>query len=241
MTAQLPRGLHGQVVNELGTRIMAGRLHPGATLDLAALEAEFGVSRTVLRESLKVLTAKGLVAARQKRGTYVTDPVRWNTLDADVLRWRLSQQPTDALLDQLTEIRLIIEPGLAALAARRRDDDDLAAMEAALTAMEQNLDEPSAAVEHDVVLHRAVLRATHNGLATSLDTVIDQGIRQSYRLADGTGPEDGPLPPRRRLIDAIRDRDAALAERAMQELIRAGHGVAVTHRHGAHADAARTG
>ncbi|SHN11643.1 hypothetical protein [Actinacidiphila paucisporea] len=71
--------------------------------------------------------------------------------------------------------------------------------------------------------------------------MIDQGIRQSYRLADDTGPEDGPLPARRRLIDAIRERDAALAERAMQELIRTGHGVAVTHRHSAHADPARTG
>ncbi|SEG52987.1 transcriptional regulator, GntR family [Actinacidiphila yanglinensis] len=232
MTAPLPRGLHGQVVNELGIRIMSGRLPPGATLDLAGLEAEFGISRTVLRESLKVLTAKGLVAARQKRGTYVTDPARWNTLDADVLRWRLSQQPTDALLDQLTEIRLVIEPGLAALAALRRDEHDLAAMDAALAAMRQDEDEPSQVVEHDVVFHRAVLRATHNDLATSLDTVIDQGIRQGYRLADDPGPEGGPLPTRRRLLDAIRDRDATAAERAMQRLITGDRSSPMTRRQG---------
>lgn len=241
MTVQLPRGLHGQVVNELGSRIMSGRLHPGATLDLAALEAEFGVSRTVLRESLKVLTAKGLVAARQKRGTYVTEPSRWNTLDADVLRWRLSQQPTDALLDQLTEIRLVIEPGLAALAARRRDDGDLAAMDAALAAMERDLDEPSLVVEHDVAFHRAVLHATHNDLATSLDTVIDQGIRQGYRLGDGSGPEGGPLPARWSLLDAIRDRDTALAERVMQQLITTGRGLAATRRRSPRADVTRGG
>jgi GntR family galactonate operon transcriptional repressor len=225
VTQPLPRGLHGQVVNDLGGRILSGRLRPGATLDLPALEAEFGISRTVLRESLKVLTAKGLVAARQKRGTYVTDPARWNTLDADVLRWRLADQPTSALLEQLTEIRLIIEPAFAALAARRRDDDDLAAMETALEGMQREEAEPSRVVEHDVVFHRAVLRATHNDLVTSLDTVIDQGIRQRYLLAEDEPTDGGPVPTRKAVLDAVRSRDPDAAERAMQKLIAADRSV----------------
>src|ERR1700747_3113223 len=83
MTVERPRGLHGQVVHMLGARILAGDFPPGAILDLPALENELGISHTVLRESLKVLTAKDLVGARQKRGTFVTDPDTWNMLDDD--------------------------------------------------------------------------------------------------------------------------------------------------------------
>lgn len=217
MATSLPRGLHGQVVNELGIRIISGRMKPGATLDLPALETELGISRTVLRESLKVLTAKGLVAARQKRGTYVTEPARWNTLDADVLRWRLSDQTGSGLLDQLIEIRLVIEPGVAALAARRRDDDDLAAMASAVDTMSASADDPAKVADCDVLFHRAVLRASHNDLITSLGTVIDQGIRQSYLLG-GQSSTDGTA-SRKAVFDAIADRDAGLAEEAMRRLI----------------------
>jgi DNA-binding FadR family transcriptional regulator len=205
-------------VNELGVRIISGRLRPGATLDLPALETELGVSRTVVRESLRVLTTKGLVAARQKRGTYVTEPTRWNTLDPDVLRWRLSDEPSTGLLDRLIEIRLIIEPGVAALAARRRDDDDLAAMASALDRMAAHADDPASVADHDVDFHRAILQASHNDLVTSLGTVIDQGIRQTYLLGSRSG-DDGSVPVRRAILDAITDRDADRATERMRRLI----------------------
>src|SRR4051812_683720 len=134
MSGYTSRGLHGQVVHALGLRIMSGQLPEGATIDLPALESELGVSRTVIRESLKVLTAKGLVDARQKRGTIVRDRSRWNLLDADVLRWQ-ADTPTPELLTQLDELRGMIEPGAAALAARRRDDDDLDSLDTALDSM----------------------------------------------------------------------------------------------------------
>lgn len=219
MTDPLPRGLHGQVVNALGSRILSGRILPGATLDLPGIEAELGVSRTVLREALKVLTAKGLVAARQKRGTYVTEQNRWNTLDADVLRWRLADQPSDALLERLTEIRLVIEPGLAALAARRRDDDDLARLVGLIDAMHEDAKDPLRLVEHEVQFHGAVLEATHNDLATSLHSVIDQGIRQSYVLKAESIIDGGPVAPRRAVYDAIAERDVSAAEEAMRRLV----------------------
>src|SRR4051812_31435855 len=128
MTAERPRGLHGQVVHMLGTRILSGEFPPGAILDLPALEGELGISHTVLRESLKVLTAKGLVGARQKRGTFVTEPATWNMLDDDVLRWRAAGQDGAQLFRQLGEVRLIIEPAAAALAAQRAEPEDIAAL-----------------------------------------------------------------------------------------------------------------
>src|ERR1700746_1337182 len=83
-------------------------------------QAEFGVSLTVMRESLKVLAAKGLVGARQKRGTYVRQRADWNLLDPDVLRWQFSAKSGASLLRSLDEVRAIIEPAAARLAALRR-------------------------------------------------------------------------------------------------------------------------
>ena len=104
------RGIHGQTVDAIGRRVLSGELAEDATLDLAALQAEFGVSLTVMRESLKVLAAKGLVGARQKRGTYVRQRADWNLLDPDVLRWQFSAASGTSLLRSLEEVRGIIEP-----------------------------------------------------------------------------------------------------------------------------------
>ncbi len=88
------RGVHGQTVDTIARRVLSGELPEGATLDLTAMQAELGVSLTALRESLKVLTAKGLVDARQKRGTFVRPRSDWNLLDPDVLRWQFSKAST---------------------------------------------------------------------------------------------------------------------------------------------------
>lgn len=89
MASYSGRGVHGQVVHILGARIVGGGIPVGATLDIRALGEELDVSLTVMRESLKVLASKGLIDARQKRGTFVTERSRWNLLDADVIRWRV--------------------------------------------------------------------------------------------------------------------------------------------------------
>src|SRR6266540_4590215 len=129
------RGLHGEVVEELGSRIVGGRLAEGQTLDVPDLEAELDVSRTVLREALRVLKAKGLVDARQKRGTFVQPRTEWRLLDPDVVRWQFAGRDDSRFLDDLAEVRGIIEPASARLAALRRDDADIAAMAKALETM----------------------------------------------------------------------------------------------------------
>ncbi|MFG2261323.1 FadR/GntR family transcriptional regulator, partial [Streptomyces mirabilis] len=140
MTPYARRGVHGQTVEALARRILGGRIPEGATLDLVALQSELDVSLTALRESLKVLAAKGMVDARQKRGTFVRARADWNLLDADVLRWQFegAGEATDAdrtLLRNLAEVRAIVEPAAVRLAAERRTDADLDALEAALVAM----------------------------------------------------------------------------------------------------------
>jgi GntR family transcriptional regulator, galactonate operon transcriptional repressor len=215
------RGLHGQVVNELGERIVSGRLVPEAPMDLAELEAELGVSRTVLREALKVLTAKGLVDARQKRGTFVRPRVDWHLLDAEVLRWQLAGQPQGELLSQLAEVRSIVEPAGARLAAQRRDEDDLAALGEALDAMTESDPASAAAVEADLSFHAALLAASHNELLIRMEAMIEVGLAARDMLVHTGhgGSVRDPVPAHRAVFEATRDGDPDAAERAMRALL----------------------
>ncbi len=176
-------------------------------LDPEQLVDELGVSRTVVREALRVLTAKGLVAARPKVGTYVRDRADWRTLDPDMLRWRYETATDFAFLDSLAEVRRIIEPAGAELAARRRTDGDLAIMRDALAQMEQaHADRDSdAATAADLVFHRTLLAAGHNELLEQMEMVIAAGLRVRDRLVHDrpdwddatptTVPSTTPSPP----------------------------------------------
>ncbi|KPC92412.1 GntR family transcriptional regulator, partial [Streptomyces sp. NRRL F-6602] len=135
MAEYVGRGLHGQIVEKVGTRIVQGRLRVGETLDMTSLINELGISQTVLREAVKVLTAKGLVDARQKRGTFVRPREDWNLLDADVIRWQFDADTPELVLRDLAELRLIVEPAAARLAAERRTEEDLTALETTLARM----------------------------------------------------------------------------------------------------------
>jgi GntR family transcriptional regulator, galactonate operon transcriptional repressor len=228
------RGLHGQIVHELGGRIVTGRFAPGDVIDLSVLEGELGVSRTVLRESLKVLAAKGLVDARQKRGTFVRQRDDWNMLDADVIHWRSSDHSDHSLLDDLDEVRAIIEPAGARLAAQRRTEADLDALEGALTAMAEayradGADADPAAgdpqpsqtdmVAADLAFHRALLCATHNELLQRMEMVIESDLATRDRLVHGAPSAQDPVPIHREVLDAVREQDPVRAERAMNDLL----------------------
>src|SRR6266568_757326 len=179
------RGLHGQTVETIGSRIVRGRYAPGSSLPPEELEQEFGISKTVLREALRVLAAKGLVDARQKRGTVVSPRSSWSLLDADLLRWQ-GGEPDAAFLDNLAEVRGIVEPAGARLAASRRDDDDLDAMRAALQAMTEAGTDAAAVVEADLAFHRALLDAIEAGdgsaAAAAVDTLLEQASADAGRV-----------------------------------------------------------
>jgi GntR family transcriptional regulator, galactonate operon transcriptional repressor len=219
MQQYVARGVHGQTVEILAHRILNGQLAEGATLDLTALQAEFDVSLTVLREALRVLAAKGMVDARPKRGTFVRPRSAWSLLDADVLRWQFARQDRPSLLDELHELRSIVEPGAARLAAARATDDDIAALDAALDDMAAAGSDAAAAVNADLAFHRALLAATHNELVQRMEVLIETGLAERDRMVHGNAGTTDPVPSHRAVVDAIRRHDPVRAARAMGRLL----------------------
>jgi DNA-binding FadR family transcriptional regulator len=213
------RGLHGQIVHELAARITSGRIAPGEVLDIPALEAELGVSRTVLREAFKVLTAKGMLDARQKRGTFVRDRSEWHLLDADLLSWRFAEQDNQPFLDQLSEVRGIVEPATARLAAARRTDEDLARLESAIAAMASAAAGIGDPVEADLAFHRALLAAAHNELLQQMEVIIAVGLAERDRLVHAEPHAQDPVPAHLAVLDAIRSGEPERAEDAMRALL----------------------
>jgi GntR family galactonate operon transcriptional repressor len=212
------RGLHGQTVEAIAQRILGGEFTESATLDPVALQQEYDVSLTVVREAFRVLGAKGLVDARQKRGTFVTPRSSWHLLDPDVIRWQFAGRTDQAFLDNLAEMRGIVEPAAARLAASRKTEADLAEFTASIEDMENATDEV-AAVEADLRFHRALLGATHNELLSRLEVVLVTGLAQRDRIVHGIDHTDNPAPAHAAVVTAIEAGDADAADVAMRDLL----------------------
>lgn len=210
------RGLHNLVVQQLGRLIVSGELAPGAGLPREEVLAErLQVSRTALREAMKVLVAKGLIESRQRTGARVREAIHWNQLDADVLAWRCASMPTDSFVDKLVEMRELIEPGAAAAAAKRRTDAQLADLKAAYEAMAASED-LDAWAEADLAFHEALLRATNNELMVSLFSVIETALGTFFLLsARNAGNFKTALPHHQKVYEAVRRRQPELAREAM--------------------------
>ncbi|MBD8872762.1 FadR/GntR family transcriptional regulator [Rhodanobacter sp. DHB23] len=214
------RNLHGQVVQELGRLIVGGEIAPGENLPREELLAErMKVSRTALREAMKVLSAKGLIESKQKTGTRVRDTLHWNQLDADVLAWRCASMPTEDFVEKLAEMREVIEPAAAAAAARRRSAEQLAAIEGAYEAMAaaNGREEWSVA---DLAFHEAILHATHNELMISLFSVVETALGSYLALSARKAIDfKYSLPHHKKVLDAIRRRQPEVARAAMQKTV----------------------
>jgi GntR family transcriptional regulator, galactonate operon transcriptional repressor len=148
------RGLHGETLETIGSRIVNGYYAPGSHLPPQQLERELGISNTVLREAMRVLAAKGLVESRQKLGTVVQPRSSWSLLDADLLRWQEGHEDASFLYD-LAEVRFIIEPAAARLAALRRTDQDLTDLHTALQAMIDAGTDGTGVIDADLLPPRA--------------------------------------------------------------------------------------
>ena len=170
------RKLHGQVVTELGCRVVGGGYAAGALLpNEDRLCEELRVSRTALREAVKVLAAKGLLESRPRIGTRVRPRDSWNLLDPDILAWRCATGADAEFLRHLMELREIIEPAAASLAAASRTEVQLAALGEALQAMEAASD-IGHWVKADLAFHTAILRATNNPLLMPLAAIIGSAL-----------------------------------------------------------------
>jgi GntR family transcriptional regulator, galactonate operon transcriptional repressor len=211
--------MHAVVVDHVGGAIVSGDLAPGEVIDLAALEVQLGASRSVVREAIRVLADKGLVYALPKRGTVVRERESWSLLDPDLLRWQYESQTDMSFLANLAEVRSIVEPAAAGLAATRRTAADIDAMEAALSLMEDSDAEPAAIVAADLAFHSALLLATHNDLLQSMELVIQTALRTRDELVHRSSAVENSAPAHRAVLDAVVAGDAAAAQDAVQNLL----------------------
>ena len=210
--------LFAQVVGELGARIVSGAIGPDDPFPKEAdLEAQFGVSRSVIREAVKTLAAKGLIESRTRIGIRVRRPAHWNLLDAEVLSWRYGSMPPQRFLAELFEVRLMIEPQAAALAAERARPSDIDEIAAAYAAMVEANEANVSGIEADLRFHRGILAACGNALLLQMGNPIGVGLTISHRFSNEAFAIF--LPKHREVLDGIRHRDPDAARRAMHELL----------------------
>lgn len=197
--------LHGQVVHELGRRVVGGHYPADKVLPNEELLCqELAVSRTALREAVKVLAGKGLLEARPRIGTRVRTKDQWNLLDPDILAWRCATGVDADFLRHLTELREIIEPSAAALAATSRSPEQLQAIEAALRSME-TATSIAQWVQADLAFHTAVLKATNNPLLMPLAAIIGSALESLLGVTARTSDNfKQALPDHQKVFDAIR-------------------------------------
>lgn len=225
------RRLRGAVVHYLGTAILSGRIAPGERLTGEVANAEaLNVSRSAYREAVKVLTAKGLIESKPKAGTRVLPRDRWNLLDPTVLAWALESEPNPDFVRDLFELRVILEPAAAALAARRRTRDDVKAMRNALSRMRRHTLSTEAGRNADRDFHDSIMRAAHNEVMATLSASICAAVSWTtvFKQRQKALPRD-PVADHVRVFDAIAAGDSTEAHQAMTLLIKQ----ALEHTHAA--------
>jgi DNA-binding FadR family transcriptional regulator len=208
-------------VDRLGEAIVAGRYEPGSVVPPEpTLCAEFEVSRTVVREAIKSLVAKGLLSTGPKVGTRVLPAERWNRFDAEVVAWHRRSGLTRDFLRDLQELRGVVEPAAARLAAERATPQDIAALTAAYAGMQAAIAHGGDYVEHDLAFHQGLLRASGNRLLLQMGQALSALLRTSFELSS-TRP-DAPalsLPHHKAVLDAVVAQSPLKAERAVLKLI----------------------
>jgi GntR family galactonate operon transcriptional repressor len=219
---QIKPGKIGALVSALGSDIVLGKYSVGAALPPEhELAVQYGSSRSVVREAVKMLAAKGLVSVRQRHGTHVRPRADWSMLDRDVLTWLTgSNGPEANLLLALEEVRSIIEPAAAALAAARGTEEDHRALRAALRAMEAGQSSQEAAIAADKEFHLAVLAATHNPVLQSFRGAIDSILSAIFLVATGRLEWfEANIGNHADVVDAIIAREPERARAAMERTL----------------------
>lgn len=211
--------LYEQIVQQVEESIHKGMLKPGDQLPPEReLAEQFGVSRTAVREAVKALREKGMVEAYPGRGTFITDGTSY-TIKQSLDRMIKTGQVEGSLY--LAEVREILEPEIAALAATRGDEEDLAAMREAVAIMDSAKKDPDEFIEADLDFHLALAEAAANPFILSLiDSIVGVLREQRMRIfhVDG-GPERGQY-HHKRILEAVEHRDALGAREAMKAHLR---------------------
>jgi DNA-binding FadR family transcriptional regulator len=212
----------GHTLDLLGEAIVAGRYGgAGGTIPPeATLGEQLGVSRTVVREAVKSLVARGMVSTGPKVGTRVRASSEWNWFDPLVVAWQGKVGFTREFLREVHELRRIIEPAAVALAAARATADDIANIEAAYAGMKHAIEHGGDYVRHDLAFHQGLLRAGGNRMVAQMSQALAALLRTSFEISTSRplGPASS-LPMHRAVLDAVIARDAKKAERAAAKLI----------------------
>jgi DNA-binding FadR family transcriptional regulator len=221
MPKKVGRNRTQALVERLGQDVVSGTYSGSKGFPIEAqLCKQLGASRSILREAVKMLTAKGLLGARPRHGTWVRPEEEWNLLDPDVLRWLLDRKFSLNLLAEFTEVRLAIEPTAAQIAAYTATPASLAPMRAAIERMRAarlGKDDP---LDSDIAFHTAVLRATGNRFFMQLEELIDTALRISIQLTNrAKGVAQADVAAHERVLDAIAARKADKARVLMEELL----------------------
>ena len=219
------KNVHGNTVDFLGEAIVAGRYAVGASIPPEPLLCEeLGVSRTVVRESVKSLVAKGLIHTGPKVGTKVLPADQWNWFDADVIAWQAKAGLTPEFVRDLQDLRRVVEPAAVKMAALRATADDIEGIEAAFVGMKDAVVNGGDYVTHDLRFHQGLLQASHNRMLVQMSKALGALLRTSFELS--TRKKDGPassLSMHRAVLDAVIARNPAKAERAINLLIDGAH------------------
>src|SRR5579872_1526030 len=213
--------LHGTIARDIGVRIVSGKIEPGRVLtgEIEASE-RLKVSRTAYREAVRILAAKGLIESRPKLGTRVSEPRSWHLLDPDVISWIFTATPDERLLRGLFELRTIVEPAAAALAAEKRSPEQLQALRGALDAMAASTLASEEGRQADRNFHSILLEASGNPFLASLESGVAAAVSWTtvFKQRNRPLPRD-PLPDHERVYEAVAAGDATAARAAMAELV----------------------
>ncbi|SEM41834.1 DNA-binding transcriptional regulator, FadR family [Gemmobacter aquatilis] len=230
LTGRQPaRNYHSFVINEVGIAIVSGRMPIGSILPGdAEMMDRFGVSRTVLREALKTLEAKGLVEARAKVGTRVLPQPRWNLFDRQVLSWMLDAGPSPAMLAAFRTVRQSLEVEAAGQAALHREGEHMRLLHYWLKQREVMSQQPEPFAMAEFEIHRVVAEASGNPFLRAANALAEFGVALDVRARIGPDqqtPPGGLAPARAQtyagLVAAIERGEESAARRLMQEILAA--------------------
>lgn len=213
---------HDALLDRLGALIAGGELPPGHVVRSDELGTRYGVSRTVVREAVRVLEAMGLVTSRRRVGTIVAPRERWNVHDPRVIRWRLDGPGRDEQLRSLTELRGGIEPVAAGLAARRATPAQCGELMRAVVdmAVHGRTGDLEAYLEADVRFHATLLAASGNEMLAALSGTVAEVLagRTRHDLMPAR-PEPVAIRLHGDVAEAVQAGDAAAAQAAMRAIL----------------------
>ncbi|MEO3975538.1 FCD domain-containing protein [Streptomyces sp. CAU 1734] len=216
------RGLHGQLVQQLGQMIVSGDLGADRPLVPEEIGQRFEVSRTVVRESLRVLEAKGLVSARPNVGTRVRPVSDWNLLDPDIIEWRAFGPQRDDQRRELFELRWTIEPLAARLAAGHSREDIQQRVADMVEIMGHALAQNDGITfsRADTEFHALLIQLAGNRMLEHLSGIVSAALQVSGGPVTGCDrPNEVSLAHHARIADALAAGDAHAAESAMRQLL----------------------